>query len=157
ASGLSLRASMMPLVLLLILYDIGFSLAVIPLSNLPEAASWVAISWYLSGTAVFFAAMLGSNTQARLDMLLRGYMAAAVVAAAAAVIGYFHLGPDQLSELFLRYDRARGTFNDPNVLGAFLILPALLTLQRLLVAHFLAAVRGAVLLALFTAAILLSF
>ena len=37
-----------------------------------------------------------------------------------------------LSDLFLLYDRARGTFNDPNVLGAFLVLPALLVFQRML-------------------------
>ena len=33
--------------------------------------------------------------------------------------------------MFLLYDRARGTFNDPNVLGAFLVLPALLAFQRI--------------------------
>ena len=30
------------------------------------------------------------------------------------------------------YGRANATFNDPNVLGAFLVLPALLALQRVL-------------------------
>ncbi len=28
--------------------------------------------------------------------------------------------------MFMLYGRARGTFNDPNVLGAFLVLPSLL-------------------------------
>jgi hypothetical protein len=34
------------------------------------------------------------------------------------------------------YERAHAAFNDPNVLGAFLILPALLALQRVLNGRF---------------------
>jgi O-antigen ligase len=157
ATGLSLRAPIMPLVLLLILYDIGFSVAVIPFLSVSKDSMWVAISWYLAATAVFFAAMLGVATQARLEMLMRGYTAAGIIAAIAAIVGYFHLVPEQLSELFVRYGRARGTFNDPNVLGAFLVLPALLVLQRLLADPLRRALRAALLLALFAAAILLSF
>src|SRR6185295_17664596 len=47
--------------------------------------------------------------------------------------------------------------NDPNVLGAFLIFPALLALQRVLSGRFRAAAGGALLLALIAAAILMSF
>ena len=83
------------------------------------------------GTAIFYAGMLGVNTQWRLELLMRGYLAGALVAAAAAVGGYFHLFGGQ-SDLFVLYSRARGTFNDPNVLGAFLVLPGLLEFQRLL-------------------------
>ena len=73
-------------------------------------------------TALFFAAMLGANTQARLNALMRGCVIGGVIASLAAIIGYFRIFPG-LNELLLLYDRARGTFKDPNVLGAFLILP----------------------------------
>ena len=50
---------------------------------------------------------------------------AGVIASLAARRGLFPSHSAALSELFLLYDRARGTFKDPNVLGAFLVLPAL--------------------------------
>ena len=155
-TGLALRPGMMPLVFLLALYNIGFSIAVIPVLDQSVARTWVMVSWYLSATALFFAAMLGTNTPQRLALLMRGTMLAAIVASLAAVIGYFHVVP-ALSELFVRFDRARGTFNDPNVLGAFLVLPILFTLQRLLIGRLRSAWRAALLLALFSSALLLSF
>ena len=55
-------------------------------------------------------------------LLMRGYVAARSIASLVAIAGYFHLFGG-VSDMFLLYDRARGTFNDPNVLGAFLVLP----------------------------------
>ena len=49
---------------------------------------------------------------------------AALVAGVAALVGYFGLVPGTY-DLFTEFGRARGTFKDPNVLGAFLV-PALL-------------------------------
>src|SRR5262249_2697486 len=89
-----------------------------------------------------------------LMLLMRGTMAAAVVAALAAVVGYAQLVP-ALSDLFLRYGRARGTFNDPNVLGAFLVLPMLVAMGRMFAGR--GTVRAFLLLILFAAALLLSF
>src|SRR5262249_31476082 len=103
----------------------------------------------------FFAAVLGARTEARLSLILRGYLVSAVIASLAAIVGYFRLVP-HLDALFLLYDRARGTFNDPNVLGAFLVLPGLIALQTVLIGRR-AAIGGAVLLALFATALLLSF
>ena len=92
--------------------------------------TWVAVSWYLAATALFFAAMLQVNTEERLDALMRGCLIAGIIAAVAGVAGYFRLVPGG-SDLLLLYDRARGTFKDPNVFGAFLVLPALIALQRI--------------------------
>ncbi len=114
------------------------------------------VSWYLSATAIFFAAMLGTNTAERLSLLMRGTTMAAAASSVIAILSYFHLlGP--VSNVFLLYDRAHATFNDPNVLGAFLILPALLALQRVLSNRFADAARASLLLALITIAILLTF
>jgi hypothetical protein len=55
------------------------------------------------------------------------------------------------------YDRAKAAFNDPNVLGAFLVLPALLMLQRILTGGIGEATRGAVALGVMAIALLLSF
>ena len=100
--------------------------------------------------------MLGVNTEARLNALMRGCVIGGVIASLAAIIGYFRIFPG-LNELLLLYDRARGTFKDPNVLGAFLIFPTLLALQPVMSGQFRQAAKGALLLGLFVPAILLSF
>jgi O-antigen ligase len=154
--GLTLRGSLMPLVLMLALCNIGFSFSVIPVLEDRQAATWVLISWYLSATAAFYAGMLGQHLERRLDLVIRGTMAAATIAALAGLAGYFNLMPG-ISELFVLYGRARGTFNDPNVLGAFLVLPALIASQRVLLGGSRDVLIGTVLLVLFVVALLLSF
>ena len=124
----------MPLGALLVFLNLGYAVAVIPVLDQPKPLLWVLVSAYLSATALFFAAMLGRNTERRLRLLLNGYMMAAILAALAAIVGYFRLLPG--TDLFVLYDRARGTFNDPNVLGAFLVLPAILAYHRVLAGRF---------------------
>jgi hypothetical protein len=155
-TGLTLNTALMPLMLLLVLNNIGFSLAVIPLlGGDSKPVIWVAVSWYLAGTAVFFAAMLNTNTQARLNAVTRGYTLTAAISATVAVLAYFKLIPG--GELFLRYDRAQGTFNDPNVFAAFLVFPCLLAWQQVLSARSFRLLWGGALFVLFAVALLLSF
>jgi hypothetical protein len=79
-----------------------------------------------------------------------------VIASLAAIIGYSRV-ISSLNELLLLYDRSRGTFKDPNVLGAFMVFPTLLALQPIISGKFRDAMKGVVLLGLFVPAILLSF
>jgi hypothetical protein len=155
-TGLTMRPALMPLIVLLLLYNTGFSLAVVQVSSESKPVTWVLVSWYLSATAVFFAAMLQANTAERLAMLMRGTAMAAAVSSIIAILAYFRLlGP--ASDLFLLYDRARAAFNDPNVLGAFLILPAMLALQRVLNGRLADAARASLLLVLIGIGVLLTF
>src|SRR5664279_449551 len=128
ATGLRLRLVFMPLLLLLVLLNVGYSIGAIPFLDKSEVANWIATSWYMAVTVVFFAMVVAEDTAARLDMLRRGLVAGALIAALAGIAGYFNLVPGG-HDLLTLYDRARGTFKDPNVLGAFLILPALFALQ----------------------------
>jgi O-antigen ligase len=153
-TGLSLSAALAPLVLLLVLLNIGYASAVVQVSDQGKPVIWVMVSAFLAVTAVFYAAMLATNTQHRLDLLMRGYLAAALIASLVAVAAYFRLFGGA-SDLFVLYSRARGTFNDPNVLGAFLVLPGLLVFQRMLAGR--RVVRSALMLLLMLAALLLSF
>src|SRR4029434_884357 len=107
-------------------------------------------------TFVFFAMVLSEDTQARLDMLRRGLIAGAMIAALAGIAGYFNLVPGG-RDLLTLYDRARGTFKDPNVLGAFLILPAVLALQSVVTDRFGKSLRSAIAVGIISLAILLSF
>ncbi len=156
ASGLTLRAPLVPLIALLFLINLGFTIALFPVLERERTVQWVAVSWYLAVTCVFFAAMLAVNTRRRLEVLLSGCLAGAVLASVAAIGGYFELFGG-LSGLFVRHARAQGTFNDPNVLGAFLCVPALIALQRTLMGRGISRVAHAALLLLICAALLLSF
>jgi hypothetical protein len=156
ATGLVLRTALLPLATLLVLTNIGYSISAAPLMDRPAVISWVLTSWYLAATTLFFAAALAANTGERVAFLMRGYMIAAAIASLAAIVGYFRLLPGG-EDLLVLYGRARGTFKDPNVLGAFLVLPILIALGRVVMGGWTQALRAGALLVLFTAAILLSF
>jgi hypothetical protein len=100
--------------------------------------------------------VLSEDTAARLDMLRRGLIVGAVIAATSGIAGYFNLVPGG-HDLLTLYERARGTFKDPNVLGAFLILPALFALQSVVSDRFGKSFRSAMALVIMSLAILLAF
>ncbi len=154
--GLTLSPTLLPLAVLLVLINIGYSISAWPFIGEQGIVPWLLTSYYLGFTALFFAAMLGANTETRLNALTRGCLIGGIIASLAAIIGYFRIFPS-LSELLLLYDRARGTFKDPNVLGAFLIFPTLIALAPVISGNFRQAVKSTMLLGLLVPAILLSF
>ena len=156
ATGLRLKLAFMPVVLLLILLNVGYTVSAIPLLGQSEVASWIATSWYMAVTVVFFAMVTSEDTAARLDMLRRGLVVGAMIASMSAIAGYFNLVPGG-HDLLTLYERARGTFKDPNVLGAFLILPALFSLQSVVSDRLTKAFRNAIAFAIMALAILLAF
>src|SRR3954466_5783270 len=156
ATGLRLRLVLMPLVLALVLLNFGYTISAIPLLDQPEVASWIATSWYMAVTVVFFAMVTSEDTAARLDMLRRGLVGGAMIASLSAIAGYFNLVPGG-HDLLTLYERARGTFKDPNVLGAFLVLPALFVLQSVVSDRFGKAFRSAIAFGIMSLAILLAF
>ena len=156
ATGMRLRLVFMPLLLLLFLLNLGYTISAVAVIDRPNVVNWVATSWYMAVTVVFFAMALSEDTDKRLDMLRRGLIAGAMVAAALGVAGYFNIVPGG-RDLLTLYDRARGTFKDPNVFGAFLILPALLVLQSVVSDRFGKSIRSSIVLGIMALAILLAF
>jgi hypothetical protein len=156
ATGLRMRLVLAPLVLLLVLINLGYSISAIPFYGKPEVASWIATSWYMAITVMFFAMVVSEDTASRLDMLRRGLIVGALVAAISGIAGYLNLVPGG-HDLLTLYERARGTFKDPNVLGAFLILPALFALQSVVSDNFAKAFRNAIAFGIMALAILLAF
>jgi hypothetical protein len=156
ATGLQLRLVFMPLILLLVLLNVGYSIGAIPLYAESDVFSWIMTSWYMAVTVVLLAMVLAEDTLARLNMLRRGLVVGAMIASMAAIAGYFDLVPGG-HDLLTLYERARGTFKDPNVLGAFLILPALFALQSVVTEHFTGAFRNAIAFGIMSLALLLAF
>jgi O-antigen ligase len=62
-------------------------------------------------------------------LILNAYLAAALLAAGAGLVGYFDALPGSF-DIFTKFGRATGTFKDPNVFGAFLV-PAVLYVLHL--------------------------
>jgi O-antigen ligase len=74
---------------------------------------------------------MGNDTQRRVELCLKAYVAGAVVGAACGIAGYLNVAG--LGEgVFLHAGRASGTFKDPNVLGSFLVLPIVYLAQSLM-------------------------
>ncbi len=156
ATGLRMRLAFVPLLMLLFLINIGYTICAVYLMDKTPIVNWIMTSWYMAITVIFFALVFSEDTAARLDLLRRGLIFGAVIASLAGVAGYFHLVPGEYDLLTL-YGRARGTFKDPNVLSAFLILPALFVLQSVVADRLGKAVRSGVVLGIIGLAVLLAF
>lgn len=156
ATGLRMRLAFVPLLMLLFTVNLGYTICASYLMDKTEIVNWILTSWYMAFTVIFFALVLSDDTAARLDLLRRGLIVGGVVASLAGIAGYFHLVPGGYDLLTL-YTRARGTFKDPNVLGAFLILPALFALQGLVTESIGKSLRNGVALGIIGLAILLAF
>lgn len=156
ATGLRLRLVFMPLLLLLFLLNVGYSIGAVAVMDRPGVPNWIATSWYMAVTVIFFAMVISEDTAARLDMLRRGLIVGGLIAALAGIAGYLNLVPGG-HDLLTLYDRARGTFKDPNVLGAFLILPALFALQSVVSDRLGKSFRSSIALGIMALAILLAF
>jgi hypothetical protein len=155
ASGLRMRLVFMPLLLLLFLVNLGYTICAAYLLDKAPIVNWILTSWYMAIMAIFVALVMSEDTLARIDLLRRGLIVGALVASLAGILGYLHLIPG--AEMFTLYGRAAGTFKDPNVLGAFLVLPALFCLQSVVSDGFGRSLRSAIALGIIALAVLLAF
>lgn len=155
AGGLRMRLAFVPLLALLFLINIGYTICAAYLLDRTPIINWILTSWYMAISAVFVALVISEDTAARLDLLRRGLIAGALLASLAGIAGYLHLIPG--GSMFTLYGRVSGTFKDPNVLGAYLVLPALFALQSVVSDRFGRALRSTVVLGILTLAVLLAF
>lgn len=153
-TGVRLSQKLLPMVLLLLLYNIGGIISLIPWMDEAPSVRFTAVSVYLMITAIFFAAIMAEDTLGRLETLRRGYLFAAWCAGLAGILGYFDVAG--LGSVFSYASRASGTFKDPNVLGPFLVIPIIYTLQHILIGR-LGLLRGGLVMSIPLMAVFLSF
>jgi hypothetical protein len=122
AFGLKLNRYFMPMTALMIAYIAGGFLSFTQLDDFSKPMIYMATTIFLVASAVFFAAAIVEDPQKRLEIIRRAYIASAVIVSLIGILAYFEFLPG--SEFFKGYDRAKGTFQDPNVFGPFLVLPA---------------------------------
>jgi hypothetical protein len=153
--GVRLPRNAFLLMALLLLLCLGVFLSLVPHLDRPDSVFWAAISLYLAVTAVFFAMLFADDTERRVELALRAFLASCLVAASAGIAGYFDvLGT---ASLFTAMGRASGTFEDPNVFGSFLILGILFVLRDLLTGAGRRPWLGFVLLPILLGGVLLAF
>lgn len=127
--GLRISRAALPLLVLLVTMNIGGMVSMTQMDDLASTPLYLAVSLFLAFTAVFFAAV----TEARPEiyrLIFFAYVVSAVITSILGIAGYFHAFPG--AEIFTKYDRAAGAFQDPNVFGPFLVLPGIYLLYRLL-------------------------
>ncbi len=101
-------------------------------NEISDALIFSIVTIFLLLTAYFIANYVAEETERRMRLVMRAYTAVALLSAIVGTLAYLGILPG--ADIFLRYGRAKAAFNDPNVFGPFLVLPAMYALQRLLLA-----------------------
>ncbi|ACL59793.1 O-antigen ligase family protein [Methylobacterium nodulans] len=153
--GIRLHRGAVPLVVLLLVFVGMTVLALLPYLDEEKPSLWTIQLCYLAVTGIFFAMFFSDDTDRRLELALKVYTASTLFSGALGIGGYLGLIGNE--DLFSKYGRASGTFQDPNVFGSFLTLGALYLIHNLIsgrARHPLLSVAGLLLL---LGAIFLSF
>lgn len=155
SSGLAISAAVAPLVLFLLLYNLGGLFSFLQVIGDQKAMMFVITSVYMAIAAIFFAYYVPYDPLRRVELIKSGMVFSAVVASIIGLIGYFNLAG--LGALLAPMDRAQGLFKDPNVFSTFLILPALMLVQGLMLGQQKRPIVSAACLLIIMGAIFLSF
>ena len=157
ATALRFHRVMVPMILLLALYNAGGMLALVPFVDQIKSVTFVAISSYVALTAVFFAGIVAKDPRSSMRTIRSGYVATGFAAAILGVLGYFDVAG--LGEHFTLYDnlRATGPFKDPNVFGPFLVPPIVFVLQDVMLGRSAGHWRRMMLMLIMLLALLLTF
>ncbi len=119
--GMRIPLEIMPLLILFSVFNFGGIISSFMMEDYMRGLIYVAVSYFLALTSVFFAILI-KDDMSRLRIIYRTYVVSAVCTSILGIIGYFGVGG---FEMFTRYSRAMGAFQDPNVYAPFLIAPIL--------------------------------
>ncbi|WP_136656971.1 O-antigen ligase family protein [Nitratireductor sp. XY-223] len=153
--GLRLSRNSAILLAILMCFNIGGLISLTTVGELgTKLPLYMAVSVFLALSSVFFAAVIEADDR-RLKVIFTAYLVGALATGLLGILGYFQLLPN--SELFLRYGRAKGAFQDPNVFGPFLVLPACFLVHQTLTGGFAASIPRIAALFVLTLAVFLAF
>ena len=120
-----------PLALFLIVFNIGGLIALQPHLDFADSRDFMIGTCFVATTALFFCMAMNQNAIQRLEAIKWGLLIGASAASFAGILGYLNLAG--LGAFFTMHEgRVSGTFRDPNVLGSFLVLPALFLIHDFL-------------------------
>ncbi|WP_395447283.1 O-antigen ligase family protein [Aminobacter sp. UC22_36] len=152
--GLRISRTITPLVVLIVTFNIGGMIAMTQMANLMNTPLYLAVSLFLGFTAIFFAAVTEADPRL-FRIIFLSWVTSAVVTSVLGIVGYFGAVPG--AEMFTKFGRAAGAFQDPNVFGPYLTLPGIYLLYRVLTGNPARMAIYAVPLLIVTGGIFLSF
>ncbi len=120
--GMRIPREVLPILILLTIFNIGGLISIFQGTDMVGGLIYVAVSFFLALTSVFFAILIMED-MGRLRLIFRAYVLSALVTSVLGIIGYMGLIPG--FEIFTKFSRAMGAFQDPNVFGPFLTVPIL--------------------------------
>lgn len=129
--GLRIDRSNMPLIFMLVTLNLAGLVAAQPYLHDKLGMEYVIGTNFVAVTAIFFCLAMNENALSRLGAIKWGLIIGAEIASLAAIAGYFDLGGTR-AIFTMNEGRASGTFRDANVLGSFLVLPALMLINDLM-------------------------
>ncbi len=134
--GLAASAFIAPMVIFLILYNMGGAFSVAQLGKMSPYLErrinlFFYVSIYLAVTAIFFAMAAIQRPERVARVVRNAWIVSGVVGAIAGIMGYFDIAGT--NELFVKWEvRVKGGFKDPNVYSVWLVAPAVFVLQDLM-------------------------
>lgn len=132
AGGLRLHRETLPLLLIVLAFT-PFALTApffMRYQDVFDGLIFNLVTIFLLVTSYFAANFVAQSPHAHMRLIAGPYIAAAILTSMVGVLAYIGVLPGE--GIFLLYGRAKAFFNDPNVYGPFLILPAMFVLQRML-------------------------
>ena len=132
--GLKFNRFALPMTILMMVYLAGGFLSLTQIDSFGKPIVYMATTTFLIASSVFYAAVIVENPGPRLALIRKAYIASAIVVSVIAILAYFNAIPH--ADYFKLYDRAKGTFQDPNVFGPFLALPLTFLVRDILTRRF---------------------
>jgi hypothetical protein len=128
--GLRINRFILPMTLLMLAYLAGGFLSLTQINSFVKPTTYMLVTGFLVASSVFFASVLIDDPERRFPLIRNAYIASAIIVSLIAILAYFNAIPH--ADFFKLYDRAKGTFQDPNVFGPFLALPAAFLIHDIL-------------------------
>lgn len=133
-SGFRLHRSLVLIYFLWIFYAIGGFIALAPYWHEELPKEFQIQSLYLVVTFFVLSIFFSERSEERLALGLYAFTIGSIVCALIGIAGYFNVAG--LAKYTLMHEgRVASTFEDPNVLGSYLILAAMFLLQKLLLGN----------------------
>ncbi len=129
--GLKINRYFLPMTVLMLAYIAGGLLSLTQMSQIVgKPIVYMVTTGLLIASAIFYASVVSEAPERRLRLIRNAYVASAIVVSLIAILAYFNVLPH--SDYFKLYERAKGTFQDPNVMGPFLVLPGAVLVRDIL-------------------------
>ena len=136
--GVNILPAVTPLFLLYLLFLIGYLTSYFVNGADDRGAMFLATSSYALLSSLFLACFISQDTEKRFELVKSGFYVGGVIAAGIAMAAY--VNPKGIGEALvklgasdlIRYGRASGAFKDPNVFSTYLVFPAVMLFQKVL-------------------------